>query len=791
MESQSAETRQIVYDDAITRAFIWASVLFGVVALLVGVLVATQLVFWQANAGISWLSFGRLRPLHTNAAIFAFVGNMMFAGIYYTTQRLLKTRMASDMLSWVNFWGWQAIIVAAAVSLPLGLTQSKEYAELIWPIDVLVAIIWVVFAVNFFWTLAIRNEKNLYVSLWFYIATIVTIPVLYIVNNLQLPTSFLHSYSIYAGVQDALVQWWYGHNAVGFFLTTPILGIMYYFIPKAAGRPVYSYRLSVVHFWALIFLYIWAGPHHLLYTALPNWAQTLGMLFSIMLWAPSWGGMLNGLLTLRGAWDKLRTDPVLKFFAVAVTFYGMSTFEGPLLSIKSVNGLAHYTDWIIAHVHGGTLGWNGFMAAGMFYWLIPRLYRTKLWSRQWADAHFWTSTFGILMYIVAMWISGINQGLYWRALDGEGFLLYPDFVETLLSQRILYHMRLLGGVIYFSGLIVMAINLIMTARTGRAVNGEASVVALPRNTGPGFAELVRSKPVVISLLIILAAVLVGVSTPITAPAALAVGVLLAVAAIIGGGLGGGMEKWHSLLEGRPLTFTVLTLVAILIGGVAELIPTVVLRSEVPDVPVPPMSASPETSSDAVSAATESEYKQKPYSPLELIGRDIYVREGCYNCHSQMIRPFRFETLRYGDYSRAESYIYDHPFQWGSKRTGPDLHRLGGKYPNLWHYLHMRDPRNTSPGSIMPEYRFLTDKKINLRVIEPKMRAMKKLGVPYSDSEIEGGVETARSQGALIATDLAAQDITLDPESELAALIAYLQRLGRGPQPTTLEKAQGR
>ena len=787
MESQSAETRQIVYDDAITRAFILASVIFGVVGLLVGVIIAAQLVFWQANTGLSWLTFGRLRPLHTNAVIFAFVGNMMFAGIYYTTQRLLKTRMASDLLSWVNFWGWQAIIVCAAISLPLGLTQSKEYAELIWPIDIMVAVVWVVFAVNFFWTLAVRNERNLYVSLWFYIATIVTIPVLYIVNNLQLPTSFLHSYPIYAGVQDAIVQWWYGHNAVGFFLTTPLLGLMYYFVPKAAGRPVYSYRLSVVHFWSLVFLYIWAGPHHLLYTSLPNWAQTLGMVFSVMLWAPSWGGMLNGLLTLRGAWDKLRTDPVLKFFAVAITFYGMSTFEGPLLSIKSVNSLAHYTDWIIAHVHGGTLGWNGFMAAGMFYWLIPRLYRTKLWSTQWANTHFWTSTFGILMYVVAMWISGINQGLYWRALDAEGFLLYPDFVETLLSQRVLHHMRLMGGLVYLLGFIVMGINLLMTARAGKAATFEAKVVVRPPYTGPGFRELMGSRPVVISFLMVLVAVLVGVATPITAPAAVAVGVVLVVASIIGGSLGGGMDKWHNLLEGRPLTFTILALIAILIGGIAELIPTVVLRKEVPRMSV----AQTAGEEGAAAASTANSYRQEPYSPLELLGRDIYIREGCYSCHSQMIRPFRHETLRYGDYSRAESYVYDHPFQWGSKRTGPDLHRLGGKYPNLWHYIHMRDPRSTSPGSLMPEYRFLTDHKVNARVLDAKMSAMRKLGVPYSESDLANAAGTALSQGELIATDLATQDITLDPESELTALIAYLQRLGRGPQPVAPEKADAR
>ncbi|MDE3084525.1 MAG: cbb3-type cytochrome c oxidase subunit I, partial [Verrucomicrobiota bacterium] len=370
----------IEFNDRVVRQFLLAAVIWGAVGMLVGVYIAAELNFWQLNFNTPWLTWSRLRPLHTNAAIFALVGNMMFAGIYYSTQRLVRARLASDFLSQLHFWGWQAIIVAAAATLPFGFTRGKEYAELIWPIDLAVVFIWVVFAVNFFWTLARRREPSLYVAIWFYIATIITVAMLYIVNHLSLPTSLTHSYPIFGGVQDALVQWWYGHNAVAFFLTTPILGIMYYFVPKAAERPIYSYRLSVVHFWSLVFIYIWAGPHHLLNTALPGWLQTLGMTFSLMLWAPSWGGMLNGLLTLRGAWDKLRTDPVVKFFVAGVTFYGMATFEGPLLAIKSVNAVAHYTDWIIAHVHAGTLGWNGFMAAGMFYWLAPRLWNRKLHS---------------------------------------------------------------------------------------------------------------------------------------------------------------------------------------------------------------------------------------------------------------------------------------------------------------------------------------------------------------------------------------------------------------------------
>ncbi|MEQ1875828.1 MAG: cbb3-type cytochrome c oxidase subunit I, partial [Bdellovibrionia bacterium] len=390
---------QEYYDDDIVKKFLVATMAFGVVAFLVGLLAALQLADWRFNFNLPWLTFSRIRPLHTNAAIFAFAGNAIFAGIYYSTQRLCKTRLFSDLLSKMHFWGWQLIILAAAITLPLGITQSKEYAELEWPIDLAITIVWVIFAVNFFGTLWKRKEKHMYVAIWFYIATIVTVAVLHIVNSIEIPVSLTQSYPVYAGVQDALVQWWYGHNAVAFFLTTPFLGLMYYFVPKAAGRPVYSYRLSIVHFWSLVFIYIWAGPHHLLYTSLPDWAQTLGMTFSLMLWAPSWGGMINGLLTLRGAWHRLRSEPVLKFFAASIVFYGMATFEGPLLSIKSVSSLAHYTDWIIAHVHGGALGWNGFLTVGMIYYLVPKLWRTKLYSQAWAELHFWIGGVGILLYI--------------------------------------------------------------------------------------------------------------------------------------------------------------------------------------------------------------------------------------------------------------------------------------------------------------------------------------------------------------------------------------------------------
>ncbi len=771
MEASSAQTRQIVYDDDIVRAFSIVTILWGAVALLLGVIVATQLSFWQANFGTSWLSFGRLRPLHTNAAIFAFVGNMMFAGIYYSTQRLLRTRMASKGLSWINFWGWQLIIVSAALSLPLGLTQGKEYAELIWPIDIAIAVVWVVFAINFFWTLAKRNEKNLYVALWFYIATVITIAVLHIVNSLHLPTSLTHSYPIWAGVQDALVQWWYGHNAVAFFLTTPMLGIMYYFIPKSVGRPVYSYRLSVVHFWSLVFLYIWAGPHHLLYTALPDWAQTLGMVFSVMLWAPSWGGMLNGLLTLRGAWDKLRTDPVVKFFVVAVTFYGMSTFEGPLLSIKSVSALGHYTDWIIGHAHGGALGWNAFLTFGMLYWLVPRLWKVELKSLRLAEAHFWLATVGLLLYVVSMWISGISQGLFLRALDADGFLKYTDFVEGLLASHFMYQTRLVGGVIFLVGFVLMIVNLWATIRAGSKATVKVDVPAYQPNPVSGW-RLLFGAPVIYSLVIILLIVLLGITGVITSAIALAGLVVVTVAAILAIGLDKGKgDRWHRLMEGNSLVFTVLVLVAILVGGIVEIIPTVVISKKLPT---------------AVSAE-DAQWLQQPYSPLEQEGRDLYVREGCYVCHSQMIRPFRHETMRYGDYSRMGESILDHPFQWGSKRTGPDLARIGGRYANLWHYLHMMDPRSTSPGSNMPTYKWMEGGHVDLSKTGGKLQVLRTLGVPYTDADIQSAAEVALSQGQLIADDLATQGVPLAPDSEMAAIIAYLQRVGRGPQPVTAEE----
>ncbi|UCC24337.1 MAG: cytochrome-c oxidase, cbb3-type subunit I [Gemmatimonadales bacterium] len=465
------------YDDRIVKMFFTATVIWGIVGMLVGVIIALQLTFWQANLG-PWLSFGRLRPLHTNAVIFAFAGNVCFTGIYHSMQRLLKTRMFNDTLSRIHFWGWQLIIVSAAVTLPLGMTQSKEYAELIWPIDVAITLVWVVFGINFFGTVARRKVQHLYVAIWFYMSFVITIAVLHIFNSLAIPATLFRSYPIYTGLTDALVQWWYGHNAVGFFLTTPFLGLMYYYLPRAAERPVYSYRLSIIHFWALVFLYIWAGPHHLLFSALPDWAQTLGMVFSIMLIAPSWGGMLNGLLTLRGAWDRVRTDPVLKMMVVAVSFYGMSTFEGPMMSIRAVNGLAHYTNWVIGHVHSGALGWVGMMSFGMLYWLVPRLYKRELWKPQWAEAHFWLATIGIVLYTVAMWAAGLMEGLQWRAINDAGQLANPIFLDITARLQPFLLLRVVGGSMYLVGAIMMGINFWKTVRgSDEAAQTPASVTA--------------------------------------------------------------------------------------------------------------------------------------------------------------------------------------------------------------------------------------------------------------------------------------------------------------------------
>ncbi|RLJ68664.1 cytochrome c oxidase cbb3-type subunit I/II [Lacinutrix venerupis] len=716
------ELQKFYYDNKIVSKFIIATLVWGIVGMSVGLLLAFMFLFPNLTDGISWLSFGRLRPLHTNAVIFAFVGNAIFAGVYYSTQRLLKARMWKDWLSNLNFWGWQAIIVGAAITLPLGYTTSKEYAELEWPFDIAIALIWVVFGANLIGTILKRRQRHLYVAIWFYLATFVTVAVLHIVNSMEIAVSAFKSYSAYAGVQDALVQWWYGHNAVAFFLTTPFLGLMYYYVPKAANRPVYSYRLSIVHFWSLIFIYIWAGPHHLLYSALPDWAQNLGVAFSVMLIAPSWGGMINGLLTLRGAWDKVRTDPVLKFMVVAITGYGMATFEGPMLSLKNVNAIAHFSDWIIAHVHVGALAWNGFLTFGMIYWMVPKLFKTKLWSLKLANVHFWIGTLGIILYALPLYVAGFVQASMWKQFNPDGTLTYGNFLETVTQIMPMYWMRAIGGTLFITGALIGVYNVIMTARSGVKVTDE-------------FAE---------------SAPLQKVTKKRT-----------------------NKEGYHTWLERRPVKLTIYATIAILIGGAVQIVPSLIVDDYIP----------------VISSV-------KPYSPLELEGRDIYIREGCVGCHSQMVRPFRSEVERYGEYSKAGEYVYDHPFLWGSKRTGPDLLRVGGKYSDNWHLNHFYDPQSTSSGSIMPSYKWLIKNKLDKSLTEAKMEAMVTLGVPYTKEDISKAQKWMTEQGTQIEKNLYSdpdfaktyeadkkyakengEDFVEMRNREVVAVIAYLQRLG--------------
>lgn len=801
---------RITYDDKSVRMFMIASIFWGLVGMLVGLLAATQLSWWQMNGkfleyislglvkseGLSFLTFGRLRPLHTNAVIFAFVGNMVFAGVYYSTQRLCKVRTASDLLSKIHFWGWQMIILSAAITLPAGLSRSKEYAELIWPINICVVVIWVIFGINFFWTLAKRNEPSLYVALWFYIATIVTVAMLYVVNHLSLPTSWTHSYPIFGGLQDALVQWWYGHNAVAFFLTTPILGIMYYFLPKAANRPVYSYRLSIIHFWSLVFIYIWAGPHHLLNTGLPHWLQLLGMLFSLMLWAPSWGGMLNGLLTLRGAWDKLRTDPVIKFFVAAVTFYGMATFEGPLLSIRSVNAISHYTDWTIGHVHSGALGWNGFMAAGMFYWLAPRLWKTKLWSIPLANMHFWVGFVGILIYVVALWMAGITQALMLNEVTGVGGSeLRYQFMDTLDSIQMHYKLRSVGGGLYLLGFVLCAINIFMTARKGQAVDEEVEVTVIEKEAKDhmSWKQSLWNDPLAHIFVALIFVVLTFFMPPHANKVALVIALFFSYKVFVAFKAAKvEWTNWHERLIENYLPFTVLVFVAVAFGGAVQIVPSLIVNRE----------------------KNIEGRLQELYTPLELAGRDIYISEGCYNCHSQMIRELLPEVMRYGrsgvmdDYSHLGESLFDHPFQWGSKRTGPDLAREGGllaknsqgksyKYMrvgirgNDWHFKHFFNPRDMTLNSNMPAYPWLFENKTDIKSLPTKIATQVKLGVPWpamSQHEIR---DMALVQANEIAESLVAAKVSLpsDPqlegeqlrrvlaEKQVVALIAYVQKLG--------------
>lgn len=709
------ENQKFYYDNKIVKYFILATIIWGVVAVLVGVLIALQLAFPAFNFGIEFTSFGRMRPLHTNAMIFAFVGNAIFAGVYYSLQKLLKARMFSDVLSKVHFWGWQLIIVLAAVTFTLGFTTSKEYAELEWPIDIMIAIVWIIFGWNMIGTILKRRVQHIYAAIWWYLASFLGVAILHVVNSFELPISLFKSYSIYAGAQDAVVQWWYGHNAVAFFLTTPFLGLMYYYLPKAAGRPIYSYRLSIIHFWSLIFLYMWAGPHHLLYQALPEWVQALGVTFSIMLIAPSWGGMINGLLTLRGAWDKVRDKAELKFMVVAVTAYGMSTFEGPMMSLRNVNQITHFTDWTIAHTHIAGMGWNGGIAFGMLYWMVPKLFRTKLYSEKLANTHFWIATLSILIYAIPLYWAAVTQWLMLREYTPEGFLAYPIFMETLTHILPMYTLRIIGGVMFLTGFLLMVFNLFKTMAAGKVEANELSEAP--------------------------ALVPKGARNPMT-------------------------ETIHRWMERKAVRFSIWVFVALFIGGAVEIIPMIFIKSNIPTI-------------DAVT----------PYTPLELEGRDIYVKEGCYTCHSQVIRPFRWETDRYGEYSKIGEFVYDHPYQWGSRRTGPDLARTGyvsgPMYKNAaWHYNHFMDPRKLNDQSIMPNYAWFAKKDINLDLIPNKIRAMQTLGVPYPEGYDQLAVDDLIKQAEQIVADLLNSGIEIEPTKQMVAMIAYMHKMGGDIEPAS-------
>jgi cytochrome c oxidase cbb3-type subunit I/II len=728
----------IAYDDKATRNFALATVIWGVVGMLVGVIISLQLA-WPLmmetlKIDVSFLSYGRLRPLHTNAVIFAFVGNAVFAGVYYSLQRLLKARMFSDALTKFHFWGWQAIIVAAAITLPLGYSTSKEYAELEWPIDIAIALVWVGFGANMIGTIIKRREPHLYVAIWFYLATWFGITMLHVVNSLEIPAGPFKSYSVYAGVQDALVQWWYGHNAVAFFLTTPFLGLMYYFIPKISGRPVYSYRLSIVHFWSLIFLYIWSGPHHLLNSAAPDWLQTLGVVFSVMLLAPSWGGGINGLLTLRGAFDQVRRSAVLKFLVAAITFYMMSTFEGPLLSIREVNALSHNTDWTIGHAHSGALGWNGLLAFGIVYWLIPRIYKTTLHSEAAANLHFWIAIIAIALYTVSMWIAGIMQGMMQLQFDDKGYLVYSDWLRIVQENRPYYWLRVVAGVLYLVGGIIAVWNVVVTIRRAKPLEDESVRVAR-MTEDPAVA-----KPV-------------------------------AAALAVPGGAVAKTNALHGLLERWPTLFMGLIAVALVVGGLFEIVPSMIQGALSPRI------------------ATVT-----PYTPLELAGRDLYIREGCVGCHTQMVRTLRAEVERYKDpasgraeYSRPGEAIFDRPFLWGSKRTGPDLAREGmikaGDAGAAWHYRHFDEPQKAAEGTVMPHYRWLITNDLTLSDLPAKMRAqsIRPLLETYTDAQIASAVTDAEAQARQVAAslrkDASLGDLKDIERKEIVAMIAYLQRLG--------------
>lgn len=764
------------YSDRIARRFLVASLVWGGLAMCVGLLLGLELVLWQANLTPA-LSFGRLRPVHTGAMVFAFVGNMVFAGVYYSSQRLLRVRLVSERLAEVHFWGWQAAIAGMVATVPLGMTRGLEYGEMEWPLELLLVLLWAAFAVQLFRMVAGRRVRRLAVSVWFYLAAVIAVGGLFVLGNLAVPASLGKSYALFGGAAGALVEWMYGHGAIEFLLTAPVVGILYFLLPRVSGRPIYSHRLAVVHFWGLVFLAVWVGPAHLLDTAMPDWIQTLGMVFGVMLWAASLAGVINGLMTVRGAGGDApadQRDPALPFVIGALVFYALATLEGPLLGVKSVSGLAHYTDWVIGHAHAAGMGWNGLMVAALGYWLWPRLHGVKLHSRAAAGAHLYLALVGIGLYVAAMWIAGVTQGLMWQAGRDGGGLAY-SFIETLAAHRIQYWARLVGGGLYLAGFVVMGWNLWRTARAGALVEeaigdadggggggggsgssgGDGGEAADNRDRR---ARLLTGMPVVVTALALALCVGAAFVNPLAALGLLFVMLVLVVGgvAVAAAGPAQGRARWHDRLERRALPFIALIALCVLVGSSAELLP-------------------------ALASGGDENAQVVPLSALELAGRDVYLEEGCVGCHSQMIRPFLWEVARYGSVSRPADSSLDHPFLWGSRRIGPDLARIGGKYPDLWHYQHLMDPRAVSPGSTMPPYAHLRDSKVDLGSLGARMQALAAAGVPYDGMEIESAADDALAEAQDITGELLATGkVRVAPDSKMVALIAYLQRLGRPP-----------
>jgi len=702
-KSGMAKDETLYYDNRIVRNFAYAAVVWAVAGLLVGLIVALQIFIPELNLTISSLSFGHLRPLHTNAMIFAFIGNTIFMGVYYSLQRLLKARMFSDLLSTIHFWGWQFIILSSVVTILLGFTTGKAYAEQAWPIDILITIIWVIFGVNMIGTILKRREQKIYVAIWFYVVSFFTVAIIHIFNSIEIPAGLFKSYPVFAGVKDALIHWWYVHNLSAFFLIMPYLGLMYYFLPKAAKRPVYSYRLAIGHFWAMVFLYSWAAPQHLLLTALPDWLQSLGMIFSLMILAPALGGAANGLLTLHDNGKQVWKEPILKMMAAALIFFGISAISVALLSVKSISAFATNSEWTIAQTHISVMGWNGLLTFAILYWLIPKINGVKLFSQKLANIHFWLAVLAILFYTVPLYWAGITQSLMWREFTSEGYLKFPIFIDTVLKLLPGYIVSAIGGLLYLAGAVVMVVNLAKTVKSGKLINDEKVEAATSKELPLADQDK------------------------------------------------GYTGRWIDL---KPIRFFIVVTVVAVSGGLVEIIPMFLVKENIPVIE-----------------------NVKPYTPLELEGRDIYIREGCNNCHTQQIRPIRNETERYGEFSLAGEFIYDYPFLWGSKRTGPDLQRIGGKYPDAWHYTHILKPDSMAAGSTMPAYPWLITNELDIETIDMKIRAMQSLGVPYEEAYDQFALPDLKLQALNIAEGMKSSRVYIKPDREVIALIAYLQRLG--------------